>query len=74
MQKPNMLLVDDSPSDDHSTVTVSPKKLEELGLFGGDNVLLKGKKRKDTVAVIVSDEEMSDTKIGMSKVVRSNLR
>ena len=69
-----MLLVDDSVSDDHSTVTISPKKMEELNLFGGDSVLLKGKKRKDTVAVVVSDEEISDNKLGMSKVVRSNLR
>ena len=74
VQKPNMLLVDDSVSDDHSTVTISPKKMEELNLFGGDSVLLKGKKRKDTVAVVVSDEEISDNKLGMSKVVRSNLR
>jgi len=45
-QTPNMLLVDDSLHDDHSTVAISPAKMEQLGLFGGDTVLLKGKKRK----------------------------
>lgn len=69
-----MLLVDDSLHDDHSTVAISPAKMEELGLFGGDTVLLKGKKRKNTVAVVNADDNVSDTKIRMTKVIRSNLR
>jgi len=71
---PNLLLVDDSLSDDHSTVCLSAAKMTELGLFSGDTVLLKGKKRKDTLAVVDSDETCSDLKVRMSKVVRSNLR
>ena len=47
---PNSLLVDDSLVDDHSTISLSAAKMEELGLFNGDTVLLKGKKRKNTVA------------------------
>jgi len=73
-QTPNMLLVDDSLHDDHSTVAISPAKMEQLGLFGGDTVLLKGKKRKNTVAVVNADDNVSDTKIRMTKVIRSNLR
>lgn len=73
-QTPNMLLVDDSTHDDHSTVAVSAKKMEELGLFSGDTVLLKGKKRKSTIATVNTDENVSDMKIRMTKVVRANLR
>ena len=71
---PNMLLVDDSVDDDHSTISVSPAKLEALGLLSGDTVQLYGKKRKTTVAVIASDENVVDSKVRMTKVVRSNLR
>lgn len=72
--KPNVLIVDDSLTDDHSTITLHPSKMEELGLFSGDNVLLKGKKRKTTVAIVNADEDAMETKVKMTKVVRSNLR
>ena len=74
INKPNTLLVDDSVSDDHSTVAMSVEKMDELGLFSGDTVLLKGKKRRDTIAVVTSDENVIETRIQMTKVVRSNLR
>lgn len=69
-----MLLVDDSIDDDHSTVTIDAAKMEELGLFNGDTVLLKGKKRKTTVAAVNSDESIAVSRVQMTKVVRSNLR
>ena len=71
---PNTLLVDDSITDNHSTVSLSAAKMEELGLFNGDNVLLKGKKRKSTVAIVNSEEGVTENKVRMTKVVRSNLR
>ena len=67
-------MVDDAPADDHSTVFLSAEKMEELGLFKGDTVILKGKKRKNTLAVVAADEDVSDNKVRMTKVVRSNLR
>jgi len=69
-----VFLADDSVSEDHTTVSISPMKMEELQLFAGDTVLLKGKKRKDTIAVINSDENINENKIKMTKVIRSNLR
>eukprot|EP01035_Chromulina_nebulosa_P016889 gene16889-22377_t len=48
--------------------------MKELNLLEGENVLLKGKKRKTTVAIVNSDEDLQDVKIKMSKVVRSNIR
>ena len=39
-----------------------------------DTVLLKGKKRKNTVAVVNTIVGVSDNRARMTKVVRSNLR
>merc|ERR1719498_2311094 len=48
--------------------------MDELQLFRGDNVLLKGKKRKDTVCIVLSDPDLEEGKIRMNKTVRKNLR
>merc|ERR1712086_926633 len=40
----------------------------------GDSVLLKGKKRKETVCIVLSDDTVSTDKIRMNRVVRNNLR
>ncbi|CAO4365223.1 hypothetical protein L5515_014164 [Caenorhabditis briggsae] len=72
--KPNRLIVDQSEQDDNSVVSVSQAKMDELGLFRGDAVILKGKKRKESVAIIVSDESCPNEKVRMNRVVRNNLR
>jgi transitional endoplasmic reticulum ATPase len=41
--------VEEALNDDNSVVSINPEKMEELQLFKGDTVLLKGKKRRDTV-------------------------
>lgn len=51
--------------------------MDELKVFKGDTVLLKGKKRKDTVCIALAVEDgddLPDDKIRMNKVVRNNLR
>ena len=49
--------------------------MEELQLFRGDTVLLKGKRKKETVCIVLSnDEAVNNDKIGMNRVVRQNLR
>ena len=50
------------------------EKMDELQLFKGDTVLLKGKKRKETVCIVLSDDTVSNEKIRMNRVVRNNLR
>ena len=40
----------------------------QLGIFNGDAVLLKGKKRKDTVCIALVEEGLEDAPIRMSKV------
>lgn len=49
-------------------------KMDELQLFRGDTVLLKGKKRRDTVCIVLADETVNDDKIRINRVVRNNLR
>ncbi|RYH31115.1 hypothetical protein EON65_03445 [archaeon] len=65
---PNRLVVDDALNDDNSVVCLSPAKMEELQLFRGDTVLLKGKKGRDTVCIVLSNEETDDANIRMNKV------
>ena len=39
-----------------------------------ENLFLQGKKRKDTVCIVLVDEQCEEPKIRMNKVVRANLR
>ena len=50
--------------------------MDELKIFKGDAVILRGKKRKETVAIALPNEEAGaeDGHILMNKVVRKNLR
>jgi transitional endoplasmic reticulum ATPase len=58
---------------ENSAVYLSSKKVEELKLFRGDTVLIKGKKRKDTVSIIMTDDSCEDTKIRLNEVIRKNI-
>ncbi|VDP05293.1 unnamed protein product [Soboliphyme baturini] len=49
-------------------------KMDELQLFRGDTVIIKGKRRKDTVCIVLSDDTCPNEKVRMNRVVRSNLR
>lgn len=71
---PNRLYVDEATNDDNSVVALHPATMEKLQLFRGDTVLIKGKKRRDTVCIVLHDETVEESKIRMNKVVRSNLR
>jgi len=52
-RSPNRLVVEEALNDDNSVISLSQAKMEELNLFRGDNVLIKGKKRKDTVCIVL---------------------
>ncbi|KAL2459534.1 Cell division control protein 48-like protein E [Forsythia ovata] len=73
-KSPNRLVVDEAVNDDNSVVSMHPAKMEALQLFRGDTILIKGKKRKDTVCIVLADEQCEESKIKMNKVVRANLR
>ncbi|CAM9420909.1 unnamed protein product, partial [Choristocarpus tenellus] len=48
--------------------------MDELQLFRGDTMLIKGKKNRDTVCIVLADDTVDDNSIRMNKVVRKNLR
>ncbi|XP_040564219.1 transitional endoplasmic reticulum ATPase [Lepeophtheirus salmonis] len=73
-ERPNRLIVEEAVTDDNSVVALKQSKVDELGLFRGDTVLLKGKKRKETICILMSDNTVDDGKIRMNRVVRNNLR
>lgn len=73
-KSPNRLVVDEAINDDNSVITMHPSKMDELQLFRGDTVLVKGKKRRDTICIVLGDELCEEPKIRMNKVVRANLR
>ncbi|GAU20313.1 hypothetical protein TSUD_337940 [Trifolium subterraneum] len=71
---PNRLVVDEAVNDDNSVVALHPETMEKLQLFRGDTILIKGKKRKDTICIALADDTCEEPKIRMNKVVRNNLR
>ncbi|TRY87357.1 hypothetical protein DNTS_017220 [Danionella cerebrum] len=77
--RPNRLVVDEATNEDNSIVCLSqvtpvtdreeaPEvKMEELQLFRGDTVVLRGHKRRQTVCIILSDDTINacpDVKYG----------
>ena len=66
--------VTDAINDDNSIIALSNNTMETLQLFRGDTVLVKGKKRKDTVLIVLADDELDDGSARMNRVVRHNLR
>jgi transitional endoplasmic reticulum ATPase len=72
----NKLMVDDAINDDNSVITISTGRMEELGLFRGDTVLLKGKKNRITACILMSSDELNgqDNTVRINKCIRKNLR
>lgn len=48
--------------------------MEELQLYRGDTALLKGKQRRETVCIVLSDETCPNEKIRMNRCLRNNIR
>lgn len=68
------MVVEEAINEDNSVVSLSQAKMDELQLFRGDTVLLKGKRRRDTVCIVLSDDTCSNDKIRINRCVRNNLR
>lgn len=49
-------------------------KTEELQLFRGDTVVLRGRKRRQTVCIVLTDDTCGEERIRMNRVTRNNLR
>merc|ERR1719222_192286 len=73
-KNPNRLMVDEATNDDNSVVALNLATMEELQLFRGDTVMIKGKRRKDTVCIVLADDTCDPGKIRMNKCIRKNLK
>ncbi|CUS23312.1 LAQU0S09e01948g1_1 [Lachancea quebecensis] len=73
-KKDNMLIVDDAVNDDNSVIAINSNTMDLLQLFRGDTVQVKGKKRKDTVLIVLIDDELENGVCRVNRVVRNNLR
>ncbi|AFR97364.1 transitional endoplasmic reticulum ATPase [Cryptococcus neoformans] len=71
-RSPNRLVVDESPSDDNSVAILHPNTMEALGLFRGDTIIVRGKRRRDTVLICLSQDDIEEGKVAMNKVARGN--
>ncbi|KAF8475209.1 P-loop containing nucleoside triphosphate hydrolase protein [Russula ochroleuca] len=73
-KSPNRLIVDEATSDDNSVATLNPVTMEMLQLFRGDTIIVRGKKRRDTVLICLSSDDVEEGRIQVNKVARNNLR
>ncbi|XP_055822799.1 cell division cycle protein 48 homolog [Solanum dulcamara] len=71
---PNRLIVDESIKDENSNIFLNQETIEKLQLFRGDAVLIKGKRKRETICIAEIDENCEEIKIRMNKVARNNLR
>lgn len=65
---PNRLIVDESAGDDNSVVQVNSARMAELELFDGGTISIKGKRGKETIAVVLGDDSVDPNMIRMNKV------
>uniref|UniRef100_A0A5K3FXD4 vesicle-fusing ATPase n=2 Tax=Mesocestoides corti TaxID=53468 RepID=A0A5K3FXD4_MESCO len=70
----NRLIVEEAVNDDNSVIVLSTATMNELELFRGDTVSVTGKRRKQTVCVALSADNVPDEKVCMNRCVRNNLR
>lgn len=54
---PHKLQAEESKLDDNSTIELTQAKMDELKIFKGDCVLLKGKKRRESVCIALLTED-----------------
>ncbi|KAK3148411.1 hypothetical protein QOZ80_3BG0294710 [Eleusine coracana subsp. coracana] len=70
----NRLVVEEATTDENSMCNMHPATMEKLSIFNGDVLLLKGKRRRDTLCIAMSDEDCPEHALKINKTVRSNLR
>nr|UXY86796.1 cell division control protein 48 [Cryptomonas paramecium] len=59
---------------DNSFVYVNSRCTELLGLVKGDTVLIKGRRKKDTVCIIMCDDSCDSHVIKVNKTIRDNIQ
>lgn len=70
----NQFYIEDALDDDNSVVRLSSQTMDTLELFCGDTIKLKGKQRRETICIVLSDDECHHNRIRVNRVVQNNLR
>ncbi|KAM0678393.1 AAA ATPase cdc48 [Binucleata daphniae] len=70
---PNTLLVTDSKVN-QTQAALHSKTIKDLNLLDGDQILIKGKVRRELVLCLVRDDNIQPHRIGLSMESRRNLR
>jgi len=75
---PNKLVCEQIPHDidDNSICVMTQAKMDELKIYTGETVVLRGKKRRETVLTVIKseDETQADGEIRTNKCARNNVR
>jgi len=58
---------------DSSLIWVSESTLNALNFFKGDTVLIKTENNTETIAIILTDNDMTDSEVKMNRIIRENL-
>ena len=69
----NRLIVDNNRNDDNSVLSMHENTMTMLDIFSGDSVLVKGKRKKETVLVCTSDASCEEGKVRVNGGIRKNL-
>ena len=67
------MIVDNNPNDDNSVLSMHENTMTMLDIFSGDSVLVKGKRKKETVLVCTSDASCEEGKVRVNGGIRKNL-
>ena len=71
--QPDRLKVEDAANDDNSVVGLSQEKMDELKMFRGDTVFIKGNKNHETVCIVLADDTCQNECVRMNQVVQNNV-
>lgn len=73
-QKLHKLIADETTNDDNSVALMHPTRMQQLNIFRGDTILIKGKKNKSTACLALEDPSCQENSIKISKISRRNIR
>ena len=76
ISNPNSLMIIEAlaRTEDNSVVALALATMQELALFRGDTVLVTSRRLKETVCIVLADEECEVGHIGMNRIIRNNLK
>lgn len=71
---PNQFFIENALDDDNSVARLSSRTMDKLELFCGDTVKIIGKRRRETICVVLSDDTCQDDHIRVNHGTQNNLQ